>query len=195
MPTVIDYPIVLRHLLDRGMRSLYHNSGAFGFDPAIPTHTIGWIGPDDPTIRPAAKPFTRQIPPPFAENLTILAQSAWHLIGGPAWLMPMSHWAYELEFGNAGWLPTALRNAAIDPNPLQSCNQAPAIGFLPFESADFVAMMSQLMQRLANSDFAFVFPDRPIVATIHHHRQIWWTSTDADLIAELSALVQLNTEN
>jgi hypothetical protein len=190
VPRVIEYPAVLRHMLDRGMRSLYHNSGAFGFDPAVATHTVGWIGPPDPTIRPAAMPFTRQIPPPYAENLLHRAESAWRLIGGPAWLMPMSHWAYELEFGNPGWLATALQNASIDPGPLATCNQAAAIEFLPSESAEFAAMIGQLLQHLVNSDFVLAFPDRPIVAIFHHHCQIWWTSTDTERIAGLGAGAQ-----
>jgi hypothetical protein len=104
--------------------------------------------------------------------------------------MPMSHWAYELEFGNPTWLGSALRDATIDPAPLRACNQAAAIEFLATESAAFAAMMGQLMTHLANSDFALAFPDRPILATIHHHRQIWWSSPDAKLIAEISALTE-----
>jgi hypothetical protein len=171
------------------MRSLYHNSGAFGFDPAVPTRSIGWIGPADPTIRNAAKPFTRQIPPPYTENLLRLTESAWQIIGGPAWLMPMSHWAYELQFGNPDWLSSTLQNAGIDPGPLAASNQAAAVEFLPSESAEFAAMIGQLLKNLKNSDFVLYFSDRPILAALHHHRQIWWSSTDAALIAELSSLV------
>ncbi|HEX4125168.1 MAG TPA: hypothetical protein VHY37_10620 [Tepidisphaeraceae bacterium] len=186
MPRIVEYPTVLNHLRDRGMRCLYHNGGAFGFDPAISTHTIGWIGPPDPTIRPAARPFTKPIPPPHAKNLARLAESAWHSIGGPAWLMPMSHWAYELEFGNPDWLPPALSEIAIDPATLAHRNQADAIEFLPEESPVFATIIGRILQHLANSDFALAFPDRRIIATIHHHRQIWWTSTEGELIGRIS---------
>jgi hypothetical protein len=190
MPRVVDYPAVLRHMLDRGMRSLYHNSGAFGFNPAVVTHTVGWIGPDDPTIRPAARQFTRQVPPPYTGNLLRLAEAAWETIGGPAWLMPTSHWAYELEFGDP-LIASGLRKLGIDPNSLATCNQASAIEFLPTDSEPFfAAMIGEVIRHTGNSDFALAFPDRPIVATIHHHRQIWWTSPDTPLIEILGDLVK-----
>src|SRR5947209_719542 len=98
-----------------GMRCLYHNSGAFGPDDPGALKAIGWIGPDDPTIRPEARALTRPVGPPYEANLADLATRAWAELRGPAWLMPRSHWAYELDFGSKTWLPAALQRAGIDP--------------------------------------------------------------------------------
>ena len=38
-------------------------------------------------------------------------------------------------------------------------------------------------------DFALAFPGRPIVCTLHHHKQIWWTSSDRQLLSSLRELV------
>jgi hypothetical protein len=51
-------------------------------------------------------------------------------------------------------------------------------------------MLVRIFQHLRNSDFALAFPDHPLQATLHHHRQIWWTSTDAGLITQLSQTIK-----
>src|SRR3954453_20408145 len=109
MASLIDYPNVLARLTSQGLHSLYHNAGAFGFATGMATRTLAWIGPDDPTIRDAAKSFVRTVQPPFESTLAALFRRAWiEQLPGPIWIMPMSHWHYELQFGNAAWLPDAL---------------------------------------------------------------------------------------
>src|SRR5215213_4932574 len=86
---IVDYDTVLQTLLAQGLKSLYYNSGSFGFPDAVTTHTLGWIGPPDPTIRADAIPFTRQIPAPHVQNLTARARRVWQAhVPGVVWAMP-----------------------------------------------------------------------------------------------------------
>src|SRR5207237_8459523 len=62
MPRIVEYKTVLQRMRDDGFVSLYHNSGAFGFakdaktpfgsEPQGRRQAVGWIGADDPTIKP-----------------------------------------------------------------------------------------------------------------------------------------------
>src|SRR5258705_11793332 len=52
VPGIIEYPIALQHLQNRGLVCNYFNGGAFGFSRNIDLHVLGWIANDDPTIRP-----------------------------------------------------------------------------------------------------------------------------------------------
>ena len=52
-------------------------------------------GPEDPTIKPMAKPFTRRVAEPYDLTLASLATKLWkEKLPGKVWLMPMSHWHY-----------------------------------------------------------------------------------------------------
>ena len=109
MASIVDYDTVLQTLLGQGLKSLYYNSGSFGFPPGVVTQTVAWIGPPDPTIRPEALSFTRPISPPHTQHLTELTARAWReFLPGVVWAMPRSHWAYELDFGSKDWMPPAL---------------------------------------------------------------------------------------
>ena len=177
-------------LLGAGMESLYHNSGAFGFPRAIPTHSVGWIGEEDPTLREAARPLTRRVGRPYGATLATLATRAWlEFLPGPLWLMPKSHWAYELDFGNREWLPVTLERAGVDPRGLDGRNDGSAIEFDDADAAAFSAVLEDLLTRLRGSDFAFVLPGRPVVCTVHHHAQLWWTTSDASILRALDGLV------
>src|SRR5687768_7175188 len=101
VPKIVDYADVTARMAADGMRSLYFNSGAFGFAADQTVYTRGWIGPPDDSIREAAKPFVRQVTPPDEATLATLAARAWQeLFHGDVWVLPMSHWAYELDFGS-----------------------------------------------------------------------------------------------
>ena len=193
VPWIIDYPIVLDHMRSLGMRSLYYQSGSFGFGSEAPTHVVGWIGPADETIRPEAQPFTRQVAEPFEQNLAGLLIRAWReILPGRMWIMPGSHWAYELDFGSREWMPAVLEHVGIDPGMLQSRTNAAAIEFAPDETAQAEHLVLRLLDMLAGSDFAVAFPHRPITCTLHHHKQFWWTSPDATLIDCLGSLMEPN---
>ena len=190
MPSVVDYPLVLENMTAAGLRSLYFNSGAFGFANAVQTTSVGWVGPVDETIRPAARPLTRQVGEPYPATLAGLLGQAWaDLLPGDVWVLPKSHWGYELDFGSKAWLPDVLRSIGVDPAVLAGRNSAAAVAFSAGQGAAFGVLVENLLARLQGSDFAAAWPGRRVACTIHSHQQLWWTTDDADLTAGLDRLV------
>src|ERR687889_682209 len=57
-----------------GFRSLYHNSGAFGFARGADVKYAGWVGPPDGSIRAEMRPLVRDVPPPYEANLARAAR-------------------------------------------------------------------------------------------------------------------------
>ena len=191
MPWIVDYASVLEQMKRQDMRSLYFNSGAFGFPDGAAVESLGWIGPEDPSLRPEARVLTRTVPAPHEENLTRLVVRAWHdLLPGKVWLMPKSHWAYELDFGSRDWMPALLEHAGIDSGLLASRTNAAAIEFTLPEVEPFAHVIGGLLRMLLGSDFALAFPDRPVTCTLHHHKQVWWTTSQPQLITSLQGLLQ-----
>lgn len=187
MPWIVDYSQVLQQMQGQGLRSLYYNSGAFGFAPEAAIQSVGWLGPEDPSLRPEARAIARQVPPPYERELTRRVVRAWqdHLPGS-VWLMPKSHWAYELDFGSRDWMPALLEHAEIDAGLLQPRTNAAAIEFALHETEPFSHVAEGLLRMLLGSDFALAFPGHPVTCTLHHHKQVWWTSTEPQLIKSLS---------
>lgn len=175
MPEIIEYDIVLEQMRRQGMRCLYYNSGAFGFVDQSDLRLAGWIGPDDPTIRQSVRPMTRSVPPPYESNLVERFVQAWRQhLPGPVWLMPKSHWAYELDHGSSAWMPALLQSVGVDPQPLRGRTNAPAIAFAMEEVPAFETVARGLLEKLVGSDFTIAFPGRPVLCTLHHHKQLWW---------------------
>ncbi|MBC8105545.1 MAG: hypothetical protein H7Z14_03055 [Anaerolineae bacterium] len=190
MPRIVDYEQVLEQMSAQRMKCLYHNSGSFGFHDGAAVQICGWIGPEDASIRHEALAQARPAPPPYEENLARLFERAWtELLPGPLWIMPASHWAYELEFGNADWMPAALREIKIDSADLQFRNNGAAIEFEMNESANASQFVERLLEHLAGSDFTLAFPGKPVICTLHHHKQLWWQAIDPTLINELRRLL------
>ncbi|MDB5293455.1 MAG: hypothetical protein JWL69_4696 [Phycisphaerales bacterium] len=190
LPTIVDYDRVVARMSEQGMRCLYHNSGAFGPNPGVVARYAGWIGPEDSTIRPEARQRARQIAEPYEATLASLATRAWlEILPGPAWVMPKSHWAHDLDLGRKKWMSAALQSVGIDPTKLATLNNAAAIEFLPHEADRFTQFVQTLLENLLGSDFAVGFPAYPIVGTIHHHKQIWWVTGDAQLLARIEGLL------
>ena len=186
MPTIIDYPSVLDQTRKQGLRSLYHNSGAFGFARDAKVFHAGWIGPPDETIRPAALALVQQLEPPYAAKLVDRLMRVWQShLPGPMWVLPMSHWSFELDHGSKNWMPDLLHRIGIDPAPLSPLNNAPAIAFAITETDPAGTLITGLLENLKSSDFALLFPNHPVTCTLHHHQQLWWTTTDASLHAHL----------
>ncbi|HTL30448.1 MAG TPA: hypothetical protein VL282_14550 [Tepidisphaeraceae bacterium] len=180
MPRVIDYPSLLQQMQSQGLRSLYHNSGAFGFPRAANVLYAGWIGPPDDTIRPEARKLIQQIDEPYVPNLVNRLIRLWQShLKGAIWFAPMSHWSFELDHGSKVWMPQLLRDIHIDPAPLTHLNTAPAIEFAQTENDLVRAFATGLLENLRGSDFAILFPDRQVIGNLHHHQQFWWTTTDA----------------
>jgi hypothetical protein len=172
-----------------GFRCVYPNSGAFGFGPDVSSQVVGWVGPPDPTIREEARALTRSVPAPYEENLAALATRVWRThLHGPLWVMPKSHWAYELDFGSHAWMPAALRVAGVDAQILAPRADGSAIEFAPDDQTSFTALIESLLTKLLGSDFLLAWPDQPTLCTVHHHKQLWWTTSDASLYEVLKEL-------
>jgi hypothetical protein len=188
VPWIIDYDIALEHMKAAGFRCNYHNSGAFGFSDANVIHR-GWVGPEDESIRPQVREMTRQIDAPYEENLARLAKRVW-LEHFPCriWAMPMSHWAYELQYGSRDWMPALIEQIGLDPGLLEGRNNAAAIEFNVDDAPLFAHFTQRLLEMLLGSDFMLVFLGRPILCTLHHHKQLWWSTKDAHVIEVLDAL-------
>ena len=191
VPHVIPYPQVLDAIRDIGVRCVYPNGGAFAVADAGRAQSVGWVGPDDPTIRPEARGLARRVPPPYESNLARLLVRAWREVAptSVAWLMPASHWAYELRFGSGAWLPDVLTSIGIDHQPLESSSQANAIEFLPEEASALEHVARRLLESLAGSDFSVLLPPRAVVGRLHHHKQVWWTTSEDGVIEALRAIV------
>jgi hypothetical protein len=192
MPWIIDYDIVCERMREQQLKCNYYNSGAFGFaDAGADVRHVGWIGPEDPTIRPAARAVARQVPEPFAENLADRLTRAWQThFPGRVWAMPMSHWAYELSYGSRDWMPALVEHIGLDPGLLEGRNNAAAIEFGLNEAHHFKHFTQRLLEMLLSSDFmlAFLGPKEPVLCTLHHHKQLWWTTKDPAAVAALEAM-------
>jgi hypothetical protein len=184
MPTIIDYAIVLQRLESAGMKCQYPRGGSFGFPEGAEVR--GWIGPADATIRPEMRAVVRNVKEPFEATLTEWACRAWQqYLPGPVWVMPASHWSFELTHGNQQWLPGVLLKAGVDAGQLIGRTDASAIEFLPSEDGVFRILIEGLLRGLTGSDFTIAFPGRAAICTVHHHKQMWWISTDPQLLAVL----------
>ena len=115
------------------------------------------------------------------------AVAAWqNEFPGPAWIMPLSHWAFELDFGSKGWLPTLIQSLDIEPQVLAPRSDASPLEFHPSEHGQLLRFVQTLLENLTSSDFMLAFPSHRILCTIHHHQQLWWTSSDKALIERIS---------
>jgi hypothetical protein len=181
MPTIIDYRTVLERLEQAGMVCNYHGSGAFGYPEHVSTQVLAWVGPIDVTIRPEFRERARLVEEPFAENLARLVDRAWReALAGVVWLMPASHWAYELTFGGGTWLVQLLGDVGVDPTTLAGRPDASAVEFAPVEGEAFYRIVEGLIRQMGESDFVAVWPDAGVLAHLHHHKQVWWVAPDND---------------
>ena len=173
MPAIVDFPAVKQTLEARGFVSLYHNSGAFGFPPGTDVWSAGWIEVEDATIRPAARKLAKCVASIIDAMAAVLVR-----LPGEAWLMPKSHWHYELHFGNRELLEGLLPKIGIDAAGLRERNDGSAISFGPVERRLLMQTIGGLLEGLQGSDFMLALPDAKTVCTIHHHRQVWWQTAD-----------------
>jgi hypothetical protein len=191
MIALIDYREVPNHLSTHGLRCNYPNGGAFGFPAARRAFIRAWVGPVDSTIRAEVRAEARQIDAPFEVNLARLLQLAWQrVLPGNAWIMPGSHWSFELRHGSRDWLPDLIRSIGLDPEALALRTDGSAIEFPSDESQKLREFVQTLLEKLQGSDFFIAFPGHPIIGTLHHHKQIWWVTPDVGLLASLDKLCE-----
>ncbi|MGA3065875.1 MAG: hypothetical protein ABSF29_03405 [Tepidisphaeraceae bacterium] len=192
MPVIIEYAAVLKELTGHGMVCNYPNGGSFGFPQNCTRCFRGWIGPPDWTIKRDMRRNTRQIVPPYEANLAELVHRAWlALFPGNLWIMPASHWSFELHHGSGDWLPGLITSLSLDATALAARTDGSAIQFSPEESDRFKTFAESLLKQLHSSDFCIAFPGHPAVCTLHHHQQIWWITRDPALLTRLDALAKL----
>ncbi|MDB5325511.1 MAG: hypothetical protein JWM57_1080 [Phycisphaerales bacterium] len=185
MARIVDYADVLRQVEILGLRCVYYNTGALGFPAGETPHIAGWLGPDDPTIRPEMAANSVRVPLPYPKNLAEKLGNVWPaVIDGEAWLMPKSHWAFELDHGNGPWLAPALRAVGIDPEMLRPRTTGDAIAFTPGEDG-LSGLVETLLQNLNTSDFSVLFPRHRLLLTIHHHQQLWWQAAEQETAQKL----------
>src|SRR3954470_19471633 len=142
---------------EQRFKSLYYNSGAFGFSPDVQPQIVGWLGPPDSTLRDSAAAMAISVAEPDEENLARLLIRAWQeYLPGRAWVMPMSHWSYELDFGSRDWMPATLEGIGVDPGLLMTRNNAAAIEFAADEHVALERFVTRLLQMLTQSDFALI---------------------------------------
>ena len=186
MPRIIEYAQVLERLTAEGLECQYYNGGVFGF--ASGGVVRGWIESGDETIRQEMREKVRAVP---VAKMATLARRAWKdSLPGAVWVMPGSHWAFELQYGSREWLAEHLRRIGIEPAEMQGRTNAAAIEFEPAEEAAFESSVSEILGNLAASDFTMAFPGRATVCTIHHHRQLWWMSRNDGIISALDRLME-----
>ena len=107
------------------------------------------------------------------------------------WAMPRSHWAYELDFGSREWMPDLLRSVGVDPEHLAPLTTGAAIEFNWEESHEFASFLRSLLDNLSgSSDFQLAWPGRSVVCVVHHHKQLWWQTSDAAIHRELLKLAE-----
>lgn len=179
-------------MAEQGFLSLYYNSGSFGFPPGVEKQVIGWIGPPDSTIRSEALPFTRRVPEPHVTHLIDgLNRVRQRMLRGDVWVMPASHWAYELDFGSREWLPEVLGSIGVDAAELAQLTNGAAISFGENEVKEFDSFLRQLLDNLSgSSDFQLAWPGKPVLCTLHHHKQLWWTMSDAELFRTIDEVLK-----
>lgn len=195
VPRIIDYEYVLSRATELGLRCVYYNSGAFAHGRDVDVKIVGWLGPDDPTIRADLPATLVRFPEPYAESLTDRLIETWRAhLPGPVWVMPKAHWSYELDHGNR-WLADTLRGLGLDPAPLACVANAAAIEFEQAETSALGGFVRELLNRLAGSDFAILFPQHSHLVTVHHHKQLWWQTPDAAIIRHIQESTRIPAES
>jgi len=176
---VIDYAEVLKQAASDGLRCVYPNSGAFA--PAGKHEIVGWLGAADATIRADLAARAVKCPPPYPQNLAGWFRRVWEPMNRPAWLLPKSHWAYELGHAHQDWLIDRLTSLGVNVAELAQHTDAPALAFEAGEAGVLTDLISLLLEHLKTSDYAILLPGLSVVVTLHHHQQLWWQSGDADV--------------
>lgn len=184
MPARFSYQSLLTTLGEQGVRCVYHHGGAFEFI-ASEVHFRGWLTAPDPTIRPGLREIARELPIDSVVDATVrlLAEA-----GERVYLLPTSHWAHELEAHP--WIEEVLAMQSFDATTLRGLNRAePIVYLLPAECDALRSLIGSLLERLSESDFSLVVPGAALLGTVHHHRQVWWRTTDASWVRRIVAHV------
>ena len=91
------------------------------------------------------------------------------------------------QFSKQGLRSALIEHIDLDPGLLQGRNNAAAIEFAPDEVRHFTHFTQRLLEMLLSSDFMLAFPGHQMLCTLHHHKQLWWTTTEPGLIEAVEA--------
>lgn len=176
MAAIVDYAIVLQTLTAQGLKCLHYNGGVFGFLQDTPVRHVGWLTGDDPTLTAVARASAHLVSPPTSSTLSRGLIETWTSnLAGPLWILPGSHWAYELTYGGQKKLADLLNRLSIAPDSLSNRTTADAIAFELSDIEPAMAFCTHLLDLLNVTDFTAIWPQSRVTALLHHHRQIWWT--------------------
>ncbi len=166
-----------------GLRCVYPNSGAFEFADPARRQILGFALRADATVRPELRSSLHTVEPSTPRRLAEILVSQWqaHMPTADGWLLPASHWGHELHHGNGAWLGPMLKRLQVDV-PAEAA--APAVAFRPARHALLLEVAEAMFARLQESDVTVLFPPFPVIATLHHHRQLWWRA-EATMISRL----------
>lgn len=103
--------------------------------------------------------------------------------------MPASHWAFEMQHGNGQMLTDLIKITGLESARLSQLADASAIEFSLAELSEFGQFAQRLLEGLTGSDFVMAFSERQTICTLHHHKQLWWTTRDAIALAGLDAML------
>jgi hypothetical protein len=185
MPRIIDYPTVAKILTEEGYRCNYPSSGSFSLRDRTPI-IRGWLFGPDETIVPELLADSRVLENPTEGKLAEMAIKAWQeILPGNIWLTPASHWSFELSFGHPEQLKPLLLELNLDADYLATQTNGAAIEFEPVESDMLGHAIKRLLEFCVASDFMLIFPRRLTTCMIHHHKQLWWVTSDPKIAAGL----------
>jgi hypothetical protein len=176
MPEVLSYQQVETVLRAKSLRCLYFNSGSWGFTEQA--GAVGWLLGDDPTLTPAARKIARVVGP--VDQLVAAVLEACHRVGGEIWILPGSHWAYELDFGTPTMLDVLRRADVVGVDGLVGRNDGSAVRFLATEQSQLAGVLRELFSTGTTSDYQLILPEMPVLAILHHHVQVWWQAKDME---------------
>ena len=177
----VGYDEVLAAAEAVGLRCVYPNGAAFA--PTEDWHVAGWVTGEDATVRPQFRDSLRRVD---AATLPALVATAAFDLAGEAWVAPVHHWAAELDHGvdaAGGSTADAFAAAGVDVDAQSMRRQADAV--VATSAAALSSLLADLLPRLWKTDFTLLLPGVAAVATLHHHRQVWWRCRDETLAAEL----------
>ncbi|MEM1012139.1 MAG: hypothetical protein AAGI46_07955 [Planctomycetota bacterium] len=170
---IVPYRSVLEEAESLGLECVYPNGGSFA-PVGEAWHVAGWITGDDVTVRPAFADRVRRLD--VDELPAFLAGAVEWLTTQPTWLMPVHHWAAELDHGSTS---DGRSTADLFPDELAGRTVADAV-VLPDARAVF-ELAEVLLPRLWKTDFTLMLPGVKAYALLHHHGQVWWRCADEEV--------------
>ena len=165
-------------LAEHGIEPWYPHSGRFDFTPGPSVHRRCWLVDEDPSIHPDLRGGCRYAAD-LSEAAECVATYLSTLVGQRWYLVPHVHWEHELlDHCPDVWREVfTLADQPVDDPMLTSAN---AVVINPTGVA-WERLIVTLLTGLTQAD-ALLLTDAPLIVKIHHHRQVWLSTTDPALL-------------